>query len=357
MASKSNGDDAGSPTPKRTRLSNVDDVNDKQEKMIQALDALKKNPASVLALSKSLSCDHCKSFLRAPIHNCDNDHKVCSICFGELVEEQKNCPAEGCGGMLDFKTFECSVCFEEYLGDCPVEGCGEEELMPNAHDSVTEVVRAMKLPVPCKNRNNGCPKEGNEEEVEDHELECEFRFVETRIVGGGKRMFKDIRKSIEKRAKDREGKWQLYGETEDGKSYKKAFKDIIQADGLTFRIILDSSDPKFLDAGVTVVGGEIVANRYRVEMRLNSSEKEFTTTHHGPVFPIDVKKPWKCEESFTIAKKKYKLFNNGFEHFGDHNKDKNGEVIIPITVKIIKKELNIPKEDSCSGVDMEVEEK
>ena len=75
------------------------------------------------------------------------------------------------------------------------------------------------------------------------------------------------------------------------------------------------------------------------------------------LFLLMSKRPWKCEESFTIAKKKYKLFNKGFEYFGDHNKDKNGEVVIPMMVKIIKKELNIPKEDSCSGVDMEVGEK
>ena len=329
MASNSNGDDASSPTPKRTRLSTVDDVNDQQEKMIQALKKSLENPASVLALSKSLSCGACKSYARAPVHFCDNHHTVCSICY------------------------------EEHLGDCPVEGCGEEELMlmPKTYDSDTEVVRAMKLPVPCKNRNNGCPKEGNEEEVEEHEIECEFRFVETKVVSGGKRMFKDLRNSIEESAKARKGKWKLSSEREDGKGYNKAFKDIIQTDGLIFRIILDSSDPKFLDAGVTVFGGEIVANRYRVEMRLNSSEIEFTTTHHGPVFPIDVKKPWKCEESFTIAKKKYKLFNMGFEYFGDHNIDKNGEVVIPMMVKIIKKELNIPMKDSCTGVDMEVEEK
>ena len=51
---------------------NTLEVNDQQEKMIQALDATKKNSASVLALSKSLSCDDCKSFARAPIQYCGN---------------------------------------------------------------------------------------------------------------------------------------------------------------------------------------------------------------------------------------------------------------------------------------------
>ena len=44
----------------------------------------------------------------------------------------------------------------------------------------------------------------------------------------------------------------------------------------------------------------------------------------------------------------------GFDRFGNHNKDKNGEIIIPIMVKIIKKELDIPKEDSSTPVDKNV---
>ena len=51
------------------------------------------------------------------------------------------------------------------------------------------------------------------------------------------------------------------------------------------------------------------------------------------------------------------MLEKGFDKFGDHNKDKNGEVIIPMTVKIIKKELNIPKKDPVTPLDMDVEEK
>ena len=59
----------------------------------------------------------------------------------------------------------------------------------------------------------------------------------------------------------------------------------------------------------------------------------------------------------SIPKKKFAIFNKGYQFFGDHNRDKNGEITVPIMATIIKKELNIPKEDSCSGVDMEIEEK
>ena len=61
--------------------------------------------------------------------------------------------------------------------------------------------------------------------------------------------------------------------------------------------------------------------------------------------------------SHNFPKTKTAINNRELLYFGARNKDKNGEVIIPMTVKIIKKELNIPKEDSCFGVDMEVEEK
>jgi len=320
MASNSNGDDASSPTPKRTRLSNADDVNDQQEKVIQALEKSLKNPSSVLALSKSLTCDACKSFARSPIHYCDNHHTVCSICS------------------------------EEYLGYCPVEGCGEEELILNTYDSVTEVVRAMKLPVPCKNRSNGCPNEGTVREMEDHELECEFRFVDPGFLAGGRRMFKDLMSLMDDFVKKNKGKWQI---TNSGLT---AYWDSIGPDGHIFSVIIRSYNATFMKAYAYVMGGETVANGYRVEMRLSSCEKEFTLTHHGPVFPVDIKAK-NCEESFLIAKERFAVFNKGFDKFGDHNKNENGEVVIPMMVKIIKKELNIPKEDSCSGVDMEVEEK
>ena len=100
-----------------------------------------------------------------------------------------------------------------------------------------------------------------------------------------------------------------------------------------------------------------MANKYRVEMRLSSSEKEFTTTHHGPVFSVDVLHPWKREEAFSVDMKKFGVFNNGYEYFCNHNKDKNGEITVPIMVKIIKKELDIPKEESDTPVDMDAEEK
>ena len=317
-ASDSDIDDDSVPTPpKRTCVSNVDDdVKDKKEKMIQSL---KENPASVLTLSKMLSCDACKSLARAPIRYCELCHKICSICY---TKKGQKCPAEGC----------------------------KEKLLRKAvvNAELTETIRVMKLPVQCSNRKNGCPEKGEEKEVEEHEIECEFRFVNTKFVVAGleDRMFKDLLCFVDKGMKERDGKWALFDKRVDGKSYNKAHRDSIEPGGHRFRIILTASDSSFLKGCVTVFGGERVAKKYRVELRLNSCEKEFTITHHGPVFSVDVKEPLNREETYMVAKKKLQVFNKGCDYFGDHNKDKNGETIVPIMVKIIKKELDIPKEDS-----------
>ena len=332
MASNSNVDDASVPAPKRTRDSivddddNVNDANDQKDKMIQSL---KENPASALTLSKLLSCHACKSFARAPIRYCGLHHTICSICYQEHLGEN-DCPAKGCKEKLMLKTFDSEL---------------------------TEAVRAMKLPVPCQNRKNGCPEKGKEKEVKEHEIECEFRFVETNVVSGGIRMFKDLFSLVDKEMKEKNGKWCLCEERDGGKGYNIAYRDSIEPDGHRFRFGIAAWNAWSIEAWATVIGGERVANRYRVEIRLNSCEKEFTNIHHGPVFSVDVKSPWNHEESYTIAKKQFAIFNKGFDYFGDHNKDKNGEIVIPIMVKIIKKELNIPKEDSSTPVDMGVEEK
>ena len=39
---------------------------------------------------------------------------------------------------------------------------------------------------------------------------------------------------------------------------------------------------------------------------------------------------------------RFAFFNHGKEYFGDHNKDKNGDVVLPLSIKIEKKELRLP---------------
>ena len=319
--SESNVDDASVPTPKRTSNNNVDDINDKKDKMIQSL---KDNPTSALALSKLLSCDACKSLARAPIRYCASmwsgtgvPHTICSICYTNRGEK---CPAEGCTRVLTCKT--------------------------SVNEELTNTIRAMKLPVQCRNRKNGCPEKGEEKEVEEHEIECEFRIVNPKWIAGEEKQFKDLRLHITKQAIANDRKWRLYNKNKDGKMYSQAFRNSIDHDGHIFCTFLNVLfSPSIFVAYCIVIGGERVANKYRVELRLNSSEKKFTTTHHGPVLSVDVEEPWKHEDVFVMDTKRFALFNKGFGSFGDHNKDKNGEINVPIMVKIIKKELDIPKNE------------
>ena len=183
----SNVDDDSVPTPKRTCNSNVEDVNDHKEKMILSL---KENPASVLALSELLRCEACKSFARAPIRYCGLHHTICSICYTEHTKESDECPAEGCEEKLMLKTF--------------------------VNTGLTKTIHAMMLHVQCRNRKNGCPEKGKEKKVEEHEIECEFRIVDTKVVGYGIRMFKDIFCSVDKGMKGRHHKWKLCAERDDG---------------------------------------------------------------------------------------------------------------------------------------------
>ena len=43
-----------------------------------------------------------------------------------------------------------------------------------------------------------------------------------------------------------------------------------------------------------------------------------------------------------MTRSKFAFFNHGKEYFGKHNKDKNGEYVLPLSVKIEKKKLGLP---------------
>ena len=77
----------------------------------------------------------------------------------------------------------------------------------------------------------------------------------------------------------------------------------------------------------------------RAELRVFSYDMVNTVTHFGPVFALDENSPFEHEEAFEMSAKRFAAFNDGYDYFGDHNKDKNGEVTIPISVEIFKKEL------------------
>ena len=91
------------------------------------------------------------------------------------------------------------------------------------------------------------------------------------------------------------------------------------------------------------MGGKQVAKKYRVELRVSSNKNSVSHTYSGPVFPIEygIDGATKDKESFEISCPKFAFFNHGQEYFGKHNEDKNGEIVLPVTVKIEKKMLGV----------------
>ena len=310
--SGSNVDGASGPSAKKSNNNKVvDDSDDKKQQIIQSM---MEKPASAIALSRMLCCDACNSFARAPVRSCGGwsgmSHKICSNCY---TYGGGNCPVEGCTDTLVMKTY--------------------------VNKELTDTIHAMDLPVPCKNRKNGCPKNVKEREMGEHEIECEFRFVFNKVI------FKDLLFRMNEAAKKSKGKWQFSQQEDawDGYKCNRVFRTCIEPDGRIFQIVLNGTHRFLIKVYAQVVGGERVANKYRVEFRLNSCEKEYTYSFHGPVMSADVLEPWNREDVFIISKKKFALFNKGFDYFADHSKDKNGEIEVPITAKLIKKELDIPK--------------
>ena len=324
-------DDASVPDPKRTcnNNSNVDDISDEEEKIIKSLN---ENPSLVLTLARLMSCDACKSLARGPIRYCGQIHKICSLCF---IEGDESCPTGGCTEKLMLKTFWAT--------------------------QFTEAISAMKLPLPCINCKNGCSEKGEEKELKEHEIECEFRIVSSKIlkVSCDKKpsMFKDLLCAMKSKVEKRGGKWKVWkSRSWTGEGKNLAANDFIGPDGLIFRILVIICPEPQVEVYAFVIGGERVASKYRVELRLSSNEKDFSHTHHGPVFSADTREPWNREELYRIDKKIFALFNKGVNYFGEHNEQENGELNIPIMMKIIKKELIIPKEEPGTPVDMDVED-
>ena len=82
---------------------------------------------------------------------CQNKHALCSICFGEKKK-------------------------------CTITGCAKKAFL--TLDFLSELVKDLKLPVPCKFKQDGCRQENAHEEViDDHEIECGHSEV-TCFMGG-----------------------------------------------------------------------------------------------------------------------------------------------------------------------------
>merc|ERR1712186_290853 len=96
-------------------------------------------------VAAKLTCMGCNGFFRGTVTYCQNKHGLCSNCF----EDKK---------------------------ECPVTGCAQKAFL--ALDFLSELVKDLKFPVPCKFKKDGCDQENADEDViSDHEVECGFRKV------------------------------------------------------------------------------------------------------------------------------------------------------------------------------------
>ena len=256
-------------------------------------------------LKKLLACSACKAYPKGEVKFCGLGHNVCSLCY--TVEED----------------------------ECPVDDC-EDELMPKRciKTDFADMVCSMKLLVPCKNRKNGCTDQHIMEKIEEHESECEHRRITGWVSGLDWNLFKDFAAKLDTDYIN-EQKWHFKGKLEDGEdTYGGVFKFFIGPDQRRFCVDIGKITDRFVPFYIYVVGGKEVAKKYKAELRIYSPMKRTFLSFIYPVFPVD--NPMPDGEAFYMNPEWFETFNNGFNYFGNHNKDKNGEIVIPVWYKIIK---------------------
>jgi len=296
-----------------------------------------------------LRCAKCQDFFRGQVFGCTNNHTTCSLCCGvEIGEDEDDDEDE----IADEDEDEDESADEDKDAVvCSMEDCESKTSVNCVGSNLTRIVGDLRLKVPCKNRDAGCMYKGVEDEMEEHEDECEDRKVECDFAVCRDIPFKDLLQHL----KDEHNidfdikKWNMYDKVKPtGKDktvcYKSTYMFETGPDGLVF--ITDIMEQEgFFHIAVRVMGGKQVAKKYRVEMRVSSNKSSASITHNGPVFPIEysVFDAIDDKDSFEISCPKFASFNHGKEYFGKHNEDKNGKIVLPVSVKIEKKKLGLSK--------------
>ena len=94
----------------------------------------------------------------------------------------------------------------------------------------------------------------------------------------------------------------------------------------------------FLIYQTTLVFGEkIVVRKFKVEMRLSSNDADKSHIFYGNVYSLDEKY---FDASKVFTNEQFKLHNKCHTEIGNHNRDENGELVLPITIKVDKKKSN-----------------
>merc|ERR1712066_677869 len=268
------------------------------------------------AVAPKLTCTGGNGFFRGPVTYCKNKHGLCSICFGDEKE-------------------------------CPITKCGKKAAI--TLDFLAELIKDLKLPVPCKFRKDGCDQENADEEViVDHEIGCGYRKVpcfKTSCTVQPAMDFEDhifsAHESIYGKCRDNPGKWLFV--TFTGTKFLGAQKIWIDPkSGLRFRAVLYHRDEeKHWRCYTVVFDGKTVAKKYRAEIRFCSNDADTSLIFNCNVKCLDDWMELDASKMLRIMDDDFKIYNKGHAELGDHNKDKNGELTMPVKVDVKMKKLNV----------------
>ena len=112
--------------------------------------------------------------------------------------------------------------------------------------------------------------------------------------------------------------------------------------GLRFNAVLYHNDEeKEWRCYTMVLDGKKVAKKFRAEMRLSSHDGNTSLNFNCDVKCLDDRRELDDSKMFCICDKQFKMYNKGHIELGYHNKDKNGELMMPVTVEVKMKKLNV----------------
>ena len=218
-------------------------------------------------------------------------------------------------------------------------------------DVLSELVKELKLPLPCSYKKDGCNQENADEEaIAEHEIECGYRKVPCFVVDCPDQPAMDMEAHIfsahddYENLRDNLGKWFLLESTGtkilSGSCAGKMWID--PESGLRFWADLyHDNEEKLYKCSTVVFAGKKVAKKFRAEMRLSSYDAETSVISNCNVFCLDDWKEFDASKEFHISDQQFMIYNKGQIELGDHNVDKNGEVTMPVTVEVKMKKLNV----------------